>query len=92
MKTRIIQRLKQYSSVEPYPESRICGIHDIGCYGSEVEMEMLIRANNNTVFLDKPSFDNRTYDAKCNCIPACTSIEYDLEMTQASIGHDANEE
>ncbi|XP_055599041.1 pickpocket protein 28-like [Uranotaenia lowii] len=58
------------------PETAICGASKIQCY-NEAEDELLSQDVKYSV--DK-SFDFR---AKCDCLPACTSVQYDAEISQA---------
>lgn len=57
----------------------ICGAHKIACY-NEAEDELLKKFF--TDGLDK----NRIPDKKeCNCLPSCTAIAYDAEISQANL-------
>uniref|UniRef100_A0A182FU38 Uncharacterized protein n=1 Tax=Anopheles albimanus TaxID=7167 RepID=A0A182FU38_ANOAL len=56
----------------------VCGASMIDCY-NEAEDELLEE--------DVKYMVNKTrdYRARCNCLPACTSIQYDAEISQADL-------
>lgn len=56
--------------------TEVCGASKIECY-NEAEDELLSQEVKYSV--DK-SYDFR---AKCDCLPACTSVQYDAEISQA---------
>ncbi|KAL9702139.1 hypothetical protein quinque_005657 [Culex quinquefasciatus] len=57
-------------------QTEVCGASKIECY-NEAEDELLSQEVKYSV--DK-SYDFR---AKCDCLPACTSVQYDAEISQA---------
>ncbi|XP_058117490.1 pickpocket protein 28-like [Anopheles ziemanni] len=58
--------------------TKVCGASQIQCY-NEAEDDMLLE---DVKYLVDKSFDFR---AKCNCLPACTSVQYDAEISQAAL-------
>lgn len=57
-------------------QTKICGSSQIECY-NEAEDELLSHEVKHSV--------NSSYDfrANCDCLPACTSVQYDAEISQA---------
>uniref|UniRef100_A0A182J6D0 Uncharacterized protein n=1 Tax=Anopheles atroparvus TaxID=41427 RepID=A0A182J6D0_ANOAO len=57
-------------------QTKVCGAGMIQCY-NEAEDELLLE---DVMYLVDKTKDFR---AKCNCLPACTSVQYDAEISQA---------
>ena len=57
----------------------ICGGNKIDCF-SKAEDELLALDMSEGLV---DSGENRRGKTQCNCLPACTSIQYDAEMSQA---------
>lgn len=57
----------------------VCGAMSIQCY-NDAEDELLIREITEGL---ADSGLNRRGQTECNCLPACTSITYDAEISQA---------
>uniref|UniRef100_A0A182SYF3 Pickpocket n=1 Tax=Anopheles maculatus TaxID=74869 RepID=A0A182SYF3_9DIPT len=58
--------------------TEVCGASKIQCY-NDAEDELL--EEDVKFIVDK----SRDYRAKCNCLPACTSVQYDAEISQADL-------
>lgn len=58
----------------------ICGAAKIACY-NEAEDSILQKEIDEGL---SSSTDSIRGNTKCNCLPACTSIQYDAEMSQAT--------
>ncbi|XP_016929099.1 pickpocket protein 28 [Drosophila suzukii] len=56
----------------------VCGLSDITCYTSAQD-ELYTLLQNQTM---AKSVDDRV-DISCNCLPACTSLEYNFEISRA---------
>jgi len=56
----------------------VCGLNDITCYTSAQD-ELYTLLQNQTM---AKSVDDRV-DISCNCLPACTSLEYNFEISRA---------
>uniref|UniRef100_A0A182PBQ5 Pickpocket n=1 Tax=Anopheles epiroticus TaxID=199890 RepID=A0A182PBQ5_9DIPT len=56
----------------------VCGASMIKCY-NDAEDELL---EEDVKYIVDKSHD---YRAKCNCLPACTSVQYDAEISQADL-------
>lgn len=63
-------------SMPRYNSTEICSLADFDCH-EQVEDDLFEDMNDN---LD--STDNRSTNENCNCLPACTSIQYDVESSQ----------
>ncbi|GAB0099479.1 pickpocket protein 28 [Sergentomyia squamirostris] len=61
------------------PDTPICGAANIGCY-NEAEDQLLQREIKEGLQDSKLNVKGQT---QCNCLPACTSIAYDAEISQA---------
>lgn len=59
-------------------ETPVCGISNIKCC-REAKRDMIHMKFEESKLLNKRG----TRKSKCNCLPSCTSIEYDTEITQA---------
>lgn len=78
-------------------ETRICTQAEIGCYDAAEDGLMKSEL---TESLASGSAENKRGKTKCHCLPSCTSINYDAEISQAdfefvkvfnSYGADLNE-
>lgn len=77
--------------------TRICTQSEISCYDNAEDSLMLSELSES---LASGSGVNKLGKTKCNCLPSCTSINYDAELSQAdfefvkvfnSYGADLNE-
>lgn len=57
----------------------VCGAAKISCY-SDAEDELLELEFKEGLKTSKENYRGKT---KCNCLPACTTIAYDAEISQA---------
>lgn len=78
-------------------ETKICNQSQVGCYEAAEDGLM---ASELTQSLESGSGMNKLGKTVCNCLPSCTSINYDAEISQAdyeyvkvfnSYGADLNE-
>lgn len=60
------------------PGTRICVVKDINCYTDAEENLMTRQYNYGREDVDR----NIQITSKCNCLPGCTSINYDAEISQ----------
>ena len=58
----------------------MCGVTKLDCT-DKIEEKMI-----NQTFLERLNHIDMT-DNSCNCLPACTSITYDLEISQAKFDY-----
>lgn len=66
-------------------DTKVCTIDDLDCYNLAENLFMtvdLVRSTSN---------ETQHKDNACNCLPACTSIGYDIETTQNNIKYDEYE-
>lgn len=56
----------------------VCGISDIACY-TAAQDELNVLQQKQTI---QQSIDPNAKDS-CNCMPACTSLEYNFEISRA---------
>lgn len=61
-------------------DTRICGQSEVQCYDSAEDNLMLSELKQS---LDSGSGVNKLGKTVCNCLPSCTSINYDAEISQA---------
>lgn len=59
-------------------QTSICGASKIVCYNN-AEDKLLKKA-----FVDGVGDDTNIGNMGCNCLPSCTSITYDAEISQAN--------
>ncbi|KAL5291210.1 hypothetical protein ACFFRR_010551 [Megaselia abdita] len=64
-------------------ETKVCGPAKIGCY-KKAEYEVMLEEFQE---IEK----NPNAETKCNCLPACTSITYDAEISNTKFTYDSNE-
>lgn len=57
----------------------VCGASNINCY-NEAEDELLELEFKEGLKTSRENYRGKT---KCNCLPACTTIAYDAEISQA---------
>lgn len=62
--------------------TQICGFDKMDCY-QKAEESILMTKGNNDIESSKDS-----PHGKCNCMPACTAIQYDTEISQTSSDFD----
>lgn len=60
--------------------TRICSQSEVSCYDSAEDGLMLEELNES---LKSGSGENKRGKTDCNCLPSCTSINYDAEISQA---------
>ena len=60
-------------------ETRICGTQDIRCY-NEAEDAFLRKEFEEAL---SSSFIHKYPKTDCNCLPACSSLVYDVEISKA---------
>jgi acid-sensing ion channel, other len=61
-------------------DTRICTQSEIGCYDAAEDGLMLSELSQS---LKSGSGVNKLGKTDCNCLPSCTSINYDAEISQA---------
>lgn len=61
-------------------DTRICTQGEVACY-DEAENGLMMAEL--TESLESGSGENKRGKTKCNCLPSCTSINYDAEISQA---------
>ena len=60
--------------------TRICNQDEIKCYDAAEDKLMIEELSES---LSSGSGENRRGKTKCNCLPSCTSVNYDAEISQA---------
>ncbi|BFF90118.1 pickpocket protein 28 [Drosophila madeirensis] len=61
----------------------VCGEDKIYCY-DRAERELLVREFHRVKALNAAREDPRGVESACNCMPACTSLVYNTEISQAN--------
>ena len=61
-------------------KTRICSQSEIGCYDAAEDGLMISELKES---LKSGSGENKRGKTNCNCLPSCTSINYDAEISQA---------
>lgn len=74
---KILTRFDRIFCIEPLG-TPVCGLKDINCYTSAQD-ELYTLMQNQTM---AKSIDE-SVDITCNCMPACTSLEYNFEISRA---------
>ncbi|XP_073819614.1 pickpocket protein 28-like [Musca autumnalis] len=62
-------------------DMRVCGVQDIECYGEAASKLSAIYF----------SGDSQISTNKCNCLPACTSLDYEIEISESNFKAEALE-
>ncbi|KFB52419.1 AGAP010967-PA-like protein [Anopheles sinensis] len=69
------------------PGTEVCSLEMLGCTNYAVR----IMSNTTKLFFnpffqsDRPNTEEGDFISTCNCIPACSSVQYDVEVTQSPI-------
>ncbi|KAI8046473.1 pickpocket protein 28 [Drosophila gunungcola] len=61
----------------------VCGEDKIHCY-DRAERQLLVREFERVKALNAGNGDSRGVESACNCMPACTSLVYNTEISQAN--------
>nr|NP_001246909.1 ripped pocket, isoform B [Drosophila melanogaster]AFH06228.1 ripped pocket, isoform B [Drosophila melanogaster] len=61
----------------------VCGEDKIHCY-DRAERELLVREFKRVKALNAGRENSRSVESACNCMPACTSLVYNTEISQAN--------
>ena len=64
-------------------DMEVCGPGNIKCY-NEAEDELLLKEFNQGFEVSGENYRGHT---ECNCLPACTSIAYEAEISQADFDY-----
>lgn len=62
------------------PGTRICSQSEVSCYSGAEDSLMTSELSHS---LASSTSDNKRGTTFCNCLPSCTSINYDMEISQA---------
>lgn len=73
--------LKCISSFLGDKHTPVCNSSRYGCV-TEIEEKMV-----NLTFLERLNKNVDRVEKSCNCMPACTSITYDIELSQANFDY-----
>ena len=60
--------------------TNICGLKDLKCYDNAEKKSLLIQLEKE---MKNPEKKQKRIEGECDCLPSCTSIQYDAEVSQA---------